>query len=189
MAISPLSVLRRTAILSGVTITGPRKRDWTVAPASVSSTEAAALLREYYIDVSDRYYQLHFGRRSTAAEIERGLASSPSDDLRPPTGVFLLGRYGTDPAGCCGLRQLDSRTVELTRMFVRPAVRATGGGARLLGAAEEAGRARGAERVVLDTRLDLVEARALYARHGYVETPAFSDRLYAEVWYCKELDW
>lgn len=170
-----------------MTIPAPRRRTWTVAPASVGSTEATALLRDYYIDVSDRYYRLHFGRRSTPAEIEEGLAGSPSDDLAPPTGVFLLGRYGEDAAGCAGLRVLDPETVELTRMFVRPAARGTGGGAQLLAAADAVARDLGARRIVLDTRLDLIEARALYLVHGYAEIPAYSDRLYAEVWYGKEL--
>ena len=82
---------------------------------------------------------------------------------------------------------LDPGTVELTRVFVRPAVRGTGGGSRLLAAVDEAARDMGAVRIVLDTRLDLVEARALYVRHGYAEIPALSDRLHAEIWYGKEL--
>ena len=81
----------------------------------------------------------------------------------------------------------DARTVELTRVFVRPALRGTGGGARLLAAVEEAARGLGAGRIVLDTRLDLVEARALYTRHGYAEIPAYSAGPYAEVWYAREL--
>ncbi|TDC39405.1 GNAT family N-acetyltransferase [Micromonospora sp. 15K316] len=170
-----------------MTGTVPRSQTWTVAPVDVSSPEAASLLRDYFIDVSDRYFQLHLGRRSTPAEIEEGLADHPSDDLTPPTGVFLVARHGDDPAGCAGLRVLDRRTVELTRMFVRHARRGTGGGARLLAAAEEAARDLGAARIVLDTRLDLVEARALYVRHGYAEVPAHNDRRYAEIWYGKEL--
>jgi GNAT superfamily N-acetyltransferase len=160
---------------------------WSVALGAVGSAEAASLLREYYIEVSDRYYQLHCGRASTPAEIEQGLAGSPSDDLAPPTGVFLLGRYGDVPAACAGLRVLDPRTVELTRVFVRPALRGTGGGSRLLAAVDEAARDMGAGRIVLDTRLDLVEARGLYFKHGYAEIPAFSDRPYAEIWYGKQL--
>jgi GNAT superfamily N-acetyltransferase len=174
-------------MMAGMNIAAPRRQTWTVAPAPVGSPEAAALLRDYYIDASDRYYQLHFGRPSTRGEIERGLAGSPSDDLAPPTGVFLLGRHGGAPAACVGLRVLDPRTVELTRMFVRPALRGTGGGSRLLAALEEAARGLDAERIVLDTRLDLVEARALYVRHGYAEIPAYNDGLYAEVWYGKQL--
>jgi GNAT superfamily N-acetyltransferase len=101
--------------------------------------------------------------------------------------VFLLGRYGDVPAACAGLRVLDPRTVELTRVFVRPALRGTGGGSRLLAAVDEAARDMGAGRIVLDTRLDLVEARGLYFKHGYAEIPAFSDRPYAEIWYGKQL--
>ena len=41
--------------------------------------------------------------------------------------------------------------------------------------------------LVLDTRLDLVDARALYNRHGYTEIPAYSDRWYAEIWYGKDV--
>jgi GNAT superfamily N-acetyltransferase len=171
-----------------MTTSAPRRQIWTITPAPVASAEAASLLRDYYIDVSDRYHQLHFGRRSASAEIEQGLAGSPSDDLTPPTGLFLLGRYGEDAAGCAGLRVLSPDTVELTRMFVRPAVRGTGGGARLLAAVDAAARGLGARHIVLDTRLDLVEARGMYLKYGYTEIPAYNDRLYAEVWYGRELD-
>jgi hypothetical protein len=56
-----------------MTVTTPR-RTWSVAPGSVDSAEAQALLRDYLIDVADRYHLLHLGRRSTAEEIETGLA-------------------------------------------------------------------------------------------------------------------
>ncbi|MCX5214985.1 GNAT family N-acetyltransferase [Kitasatospora sp. NBC_00240] len=160
---------------------------WAVAPATVTSPEAAALLRDYLIDVSDRYFLHHQGRVSTPDEIEEGLAAFPSDDLAPPTGLFLVGRHGGRPQSCAGLRVRDAGTVELTRVFVRSEVRGTGGGARLLAAVDEAARGLGARRIVLDTRLDLVEARALYSRHGYAEIPAYSSGPYAEVWYGKEL--
>jgi GNAT superfamily N-acetyltransferase len=171
----------------GMSITPEHRQAWSAAPGAVGSTEAASLLREYYTEVSDRYYQLHCGRTSTPAEIEQGLAGSPSDDLAPPGGVFLLGRYGGVPAACAGLRVLDPGTAELTRVFVRPPLRGTGGGTRLLAAVDDAARDMGAERIVLDTRLDLVEARALYLKHGYAEIPALSDRPYAEIWYAKQL--
>ncbi|MEV6978733.1 GNAT family N-acetyltransferase [Kitasatospora sp. NPDC093806] len=165
------------------------KELWAVAPADVGSEESLALLREYYLDVANRYYLLHFGREGTPEEIETGLAGSPSDDLAAPTGAFLLGRYGTteEPEACAGLRVLDADTVELTRVYVRPSRRGTGGGSHLLTAVDEAARALGARRIVLDTRLDLVEARALYTRHGYREIPAYTSNMYAEVWYGKDL--
>ncbi|MFB7469788.1 GNAT family N-acetyltransferase [Kitasatospora sp. NPDC056184] len=160
---------------------------WAIGPADVGSAEALALLRDYYVDVANSYYRLHLGREGTPEEIETGLADSPSDDLAPPTGVFLLGRYAGQPAACAGLRVVDAATVELTRVYVRPERRGTGGGPRLMASIDEAARTLGAGRIVLDTRLDLVEARALYARCGYREIPAYSERPYAEIWYAKDL--
>ncbi|MEV7602012.1 GNAT family N-acetyltransferase [Kitasatospora sp. NPDC089797] len=161
---------------------------WTITTADVTSPEATDLLREYYYDVANRYYRLHLGREGTPEELESGLADSPSDDLAAPTGLFLLGRHAGTAQSCAGLRRYDATTVELTRVFVRPGLRGTGGGARLLAAVDAAARGLGAERIVLDTRLDLVEARALYTRHGYREIPAYGETgPYSEVWYGKDL--
>jgi hypothetical protein len=115
------------------------------------------------------------------------LADWPSDDLVEPTGLFLIGRYRGEAQSCAGLHLRDAEIVELTGVFVRPGVRGTGGGAQLLAAADEAARSLGARRIVLDTRLDLVEARALYARHGYREIRAFSSGPYAQVWFGREV--
>ncbi|MFJ9950127.1 GNAT family N-acetyltransferase [Kitasatospora sp. NPDC091207] len=172
-----------------MTISTTRTTDpWSVAPAEVGSAAALALLRDYYLDVANRYYRLRLGRDGTPEEIESGLADAPSDDLAGPSGLFLLGRHDGAPQACAGLRVIGDRTVELTRVFVRPAVRGTGGGTRLLAAVDEAARTLGAERIVLDTRLDLVEARALYTRHGYREIPAYSSGPYAQIWYGKDLN-
>lgn len=35
--------------------------------------------------------------------------------------------------------------------------------------------------------LDLVEARRLYSRHGYLEVAPFNDEPYAEHWFAKHL--
>ncbi|MEU4114970.1 GNAT family N-acetyltransferase [Kitasatospora sp. NPDC028055] len=161
---------------------------WTITTTDVTTPEATDLLREYYYDVANRYYRLHLGREGTPEELESGLADSPSDDLAAPTGLFLLGRYDGAPQSCAGLRRYDATTVELTRVFVRPGLRGTGGGAQLLAAVDRAARTMGAERIVLDTRLDLIEARTLYLRNGYQEIPAYGDTgPYSEVWYGKDL--
>ncbi|MFH8381656.1 GNAT family N-acetyltransferase [Kitasatospora sp. NPDC018058] len=171
-----------------MTNTAPRRPDlWAVTTADVTTPEALELLREYYYDVANRYYLLHLGREGTPEELETGLADSPSDDLAAPTGLFLIGRYDGTTHSCAGLRRYDATTVELTRVFVRPTVRATGGGARLLAAVDEAARAMGADRIILDTRLDLVEARAMYLRNGYREIPAYNSGPYSQVWYGKDL--
>ncbi|MEU5997164.1 GNAT family N-acetyltransferase [Streptomyces sp. NPDC047197] len=164
---------------------------WTVAPEAVDSPAAAALWRAYYTEVSDRYYLLHEGRRTEPGELEREIAAETGDDLRAPTGVLLVARYGGEPAGTAGVRLMGDMkgidTAELKRVFLREDMRGKGGAALLLAAAEDAARALGAERLILDTRLDLVEARALYARHGYEESEPLTERMYAECWYAKKL--
>ncbi|MCP9212602.1 GNAT family N-acetyltransferase [Streptomyces cucumeris] len=176
--------------MSGTPLRTPRPAaSWTVSALPVDDPVAVGLLRAYLVDVADRYYRLHEGRDATAAEIERALSEMNSDDLAPPDGVFLMARRdgAGGPAGCAGLRRRDAHTVELKRVYIEPGSRGLGGGAALLAAVEAAASGLGARRIVLDTRLDLVEARALYARHGYRDVAPFGDGTYAEVWMAKEL--
>ncbi|MEX2974979.1 GNAT family N-acetyltransferase [Streptomyces sp. C184] len=160
---------------------------WSVCAEPAGSPEAGALLREYYTEVADRYFTLHEGRRSTPQEIEEGLAEYPSADLTPPYGVLLVARAGGVVAGCAGVRLLDARTAELKQMFVRAPWRGRGGAGRLLTTAEAAAVRLGAERMRLDTRRDLVEAVALYRRHGFAEIEPYHDDPYAEIFFEKRL--
>ncbi|MGC9382673.1 GNAT family N-acetyltransferase [Streptomyces sp. MH13] len=160
---------------------------WTIAPEPYDSPVAAALWRAYYTEVSDRYYLLHEGRATEPAELEREIAAYSGADLVPPRGRLLVARYGGEPAGTSGVRLRDGTTAELTRVFLYERMRGRGGAALLVRAAEDAARALGASRVVLDTRGDLVEARALYARLGYTETEAYKEDPYAEHWFVKQL--
>ncbi|WP_353942339.1 GNAT family N-acetyltransferase [Streptomyces sp. HUAS MG91] len=163
------------------------RNSWTVSPEPYDSPAAAALWRAYYTEVSDRWFLLHEGRRTDPAELERGVASESGSQLAPPTGQLLIARYAGEPAGTAGVRLAGTGTAELTRVYVREELRGRGGAALLVGAAEEAARGLGATRVRLDTRADLTEARALYARLGYAETEPFNDDVYAEHWFVKEL--
>jgi GNAT superfamily N-acetyltransferase len=160
---------------------------WTITPEPVDSPVAAALWRAYYTEVSDRWYLLHEGRRTDPDELEREIAADTGDGLAPPKGRLLVARYDGEPAGSAGIRLVDTATAELKRVFVLPQARGKGGAALLVEAAEEAARALGAGRMILDTRSDLVEARALYARLGYTETEAYNDDVYAEHWFAKDL--
>jgi GNAT superfamily N-acetyltransferase len=163
---------------------GPR---WHVTAERPDSPDALALWAEYYTEMSDRWYQLHEGRLTDPAELAREIAAEDGHCLVPPTGSLLIARHGGALSGCAGVRMLDPETAELKRVYLRPVFRGTGGGPILLGAAEDAARALGAGRIVLDTRGDLVEARRLYARNGYQETAAYNDQQYAEHWFAKDL--
>lgn len=156
-------------------------------PRALRLPLAAALWRAYYTEVSDRYYLLHEGRRTEPAELEREVARADWSELAAPKGQLMVARYGDEPAGTAGVRLLDSDTAELKRVFVREELRGKGGGPVLVRAAEDAARALGAVRMILDTRNDLVEARALYGRLGYEETEPHNDDRYAEHWFAKRL--
>ncbi|MEV8042488.1 GNAT family N-acetyltransferase [Streptomyces griseoluteus] len=160
---------------------------WTIAPEPYDSPVAAALWRAYYTEVSDRWYLLHEGHRTDPAELERGIAARTGAELAPPTGELLVARYGGEPAGSAGVRLLAPDTAELTRVFLYAHTRGRGGAAPLVRGAEEAARALGARRMILDTRTDLVEARTLYARLGYTETERHNEDPYAEHWFTKDL--
>lgn len=161
---------------------------WTVAPEPYDSPAAAALWRAYYTEVSDRWYLFHEGHRTDPDELEREVAARTGAELAPPTGQLLLARYDGRPAGTAGVRLLDAATAELTRVFLHQELRGRGGATLLVTAAEDAARALGARRMILDTRSDLVEARTLYARLGYEETARHNDDPYAEHWFTKPLD-
>ncbi len=130
---------------------------WTVCPESIDSPDAVALLRAYFAELTVRY----FHRETTEKEIDETLDRFPSTGL----ALFLVLRAGGVAAGCLGLHS----TGELSRVYVVPQFRRAGGGRALLGAAETWARSEGVARLFLDTRTDLVEARALYASCGFVE--------------------
>ncbi|MEH0928923.1 GNAT family N-acetyltransferase [Micromonospora sp. CPCC 205558] len=155
---------------------------WMTTDVRPDQPDAVLLLREYMTEMVVRYHR----RPALPGEVDAALADLPSDDLAAPSGLLLLAHHGDDLAGCAGLRWQPG-WAELTRVFVRPEHRGAGGGAALLAAVEERARAAGADRIRLDTRNDLVEARALYARHGYAEIPAYAQRLYADHWFEKRL--
>jgi ribosomal protein S18 acetylase RimI-like enzyme len=73
------------------------------------------------------------------------------------------------------------------RLFVTPAARGRGLGARLMDELERLAGAHGLSVLRLDTRHDLVQARRLYANLGYKVVPAFNDGRYAEHWFAKSL--
>lgn len=157
--------------------------DWSVVATAVADPVAVDLLRRYFFDVASSYYH----RPATDDEVAQALAEDPSDDLRPPAGLFLVGRFGEIPAGCVGLRFGPAGFAELTRMFVSPDARGTGGGPALLAAAERLASDNGVRTLRLDTRLDLLAARRLYVSHGFRAIPAYSTGPYAQCWYAKEL--
>jgi GNAT superfamily N-acetyltransferase len=149
----------------------------SVALAPVASEEALALRTAYAAEVSALLHD-HF--RATR---------DGDADLAPPDGEFWIARWDRRPVGCVGARSLPGGDVEVKRLYAAPETRGRGVGRALLAAAEAWARARGAGRLVLDTRSELTAACALYRRTGWVEVEAYNaGATPADVWFAKELD-
>lgn len=161
-----------------------RTGSWSIEAASSAHPDAATLMPRYVAELSRRFY----GRPVTPQELEDALAAHVGAELTPPEGVLLLARDADGVVcGCVGVRRLDPDTAEVKRMYVAPDGRGQGGGGRLLAAAEGWAQSRGVTTLRLDTRSDLVEARTLYVRHGFVEIPDYNGNPYAQHWYEKRL--
>lgn len=120
---------------------------------------------------------------------------SPSDEQMRRGVERLIGDSGTTfllaaagdapPAGVCQLRfrygvWYDGTDCELEDLYVDAAARGQGLGGRLVAAALEHARERGARRIQLDANAANAPAQALYRRHGftsYSDPPGGEDLL------------
>lgn len=109
--------------------------------------------------------------------------------MGPPNGAFLVLVDATDEvAACGGVQQLEAGTAEVKRMWVAPAWRGRGVGARMLSALENRAVELGHDRVVLDTNSSLTPAITMYEHAGYTPIERYNDNPYAQRWFAKELE-
>lgn len=148
----------------------------TLQPVDVRAPEAVDAVRSYFAEIGERF---GFDPGDAATTDAAGLA--------PPHGVFLIARDGDTVAACGGVQPHTSRIGEIKRMWVDPAWRGCGLGARMLAALEEQAAALGYREVYLDTNGTLVEAVAMYRRAGYTAIARYNDNPYAEHWFAKQL--
>jgi GNAT superfamily N-acetyltransferase len=110
--------------------------------------------------------------RSQIAEMaERYGGSGPArlrgEEFEPPRGCFVVATVdGTDVA-CGGFRQWSPGVAEIKRMYVDPAVRRLGIGARILAFLEERAVAEGYGETWLETGTAQPDAMTLYEGAGY----------------------
>lgn len=155
----------------------------TVTIAPPGAPESIAILLDYWREIVARYND----RPATAAEAEEVLNEFPSDDLAPPTGVFVVARDEDGVVGCAGLRWGTGGEAELARVFVTERARSRGWARALLDALEREALANGQAAITAEVRGDLVEAQVLYESHGYERVAPFSSGPYVDVWLRKRL--
>lgn len=90
-----------------------------------------------------------------------------------PDGALLLLYYNSEIAGCTGIRRLEREITELKRMYIRPAFRGAGLGAKLLQSAIDRARALGYKKIRLDTLADMHAAQTLYRSFGFYIIPPY----------------
>ncbi|MBH0777189.1 GNAT family N-acetyltransferase [Nocardia bovistercoris] len=123
--------------------------------------DAVTLRDEMAAEVGPRYAYL--------AESLRGNTPNAVD---PATVHRTFVVYSAEPVGHATLRW-NGDDLELKRMFVRPAHRGSGAASLLLTAAEDAARAAGRPRLILQTGHLQPEAVRFYERSGYHRIPLF----------------
>jgi len=101
-----------------------------------------------------------------AEAFEQELASLPGKYV-PPHGQLLLATWEATPAGCVALREIDSASCEMKRMFVYTQFHGKGVGYALADAVINEARALGYRTMRLDTSIRQDEAKGLYQRLGF----------------------
>jgi GNAT superfamily N-acetyltransferase len=96
-------------------------------------------------------------------------------EFDPPEGGFFVAYVDEWPVGCGGWRTwaADDNVAEIKRMYTRPEARGLGVAKAVLAAVEDAARAGGRKRMILETGLEQPEAMALYEHQGYTPIPSY----------------
>ncbi|HET8835813.1 MAG TPA: GNAT family N-acetyltransferase [Gemmatimonadales bacterium] len=121
---------------------------------------------------------LHTHVTRARAETARGSAHALDlSGLRAPEIAFWTAWEGEDVVGVGALKRLSAEHGEIKSMHTAEAARGRGVGSALLRQIMAAARARGMSRLSLETGAwaYFVPARALYARHGFVECAPFGE--------------
>jgi len=109
-----------------------------------------------------------------------------ADEVAAGRGAFLIAYAGQIPAACGAIRRLDNTAAEVKRMYVEPAYRGQGLGARLLAALEAVAIQLGCSRLVLETGNRQAAAMGLYQSAGFVVIPPYGEYIGSPLSICLE---
>lgn len=134
----------------------------SVATEDVRSCNATELLNELTAELAALY------------ETSDGSAGFGPEHVEVPRAAFIVARINGYPVGCGALRPLDATTVEVKRMYTRPAYRQQGVAKAILAEMDILARQLGYTAIKLQTGPRQLEAAALYEQVGYYPIPKFS---------------
>jgi putative acetyltransferase len=137
---------------------------YVIRPNDLTGTEIIALL------------QLHLNEMhqwSPACSVH----AMPAERLRAPDVAFYAAWHGERLAACGAIKHLDATHGELKSMRAHPDYRGKGAGRAMLDHLLAVARARGYQRVSLETGRPqpFLPARRLYEANGFAECPPFGD--------------
>jgi ribosomal protein S18 acetylase RimI-like enzyme len=135
------------------------ERERPGSSARIALSDDVALIRALF-----REYAGSLGVDLSFQGFDEELAALPAG-----YDAVLVAHLDGEPAGCVGVRPLDSRTCEMKRLYVRPSARGAGLGRALALRAIGHARMLGYERMRLDTLPAMAAARALYRELGFFE--------------------
>lgn len=104
-------------------------------------------------------------------ERDRALFRDPEGSILSPGGEIFFVLSDGNVVGTCAMVPHGDDALDLVKMAVDPAARGQGHGDRLIAAAIDFARERGAARVELLTNSMLVPALRLYEKHGFRRVP------------------
>jgi len=107
---------------------------------------------------------------ATFANMDAELAALPGI-FGPPSGCLLLARLDGEPVGCVAFFARDATTIEVKRMYVRPAARGRGVGAAMVAMLLAEAREQGYRRYLLSSHHSMHAAHAIYRRAGFRDAP------------------
>jgi hypothetical protein len=147
----------------------------SAAAEDVRSADATQLIAELSAELAALY------------QVGDGSAGFKPEDVEVPRAAFVIARIDGLPVGCGALRPLDTTTVEVKRMYTRPAYRRQGVAQAIMAEFERLARDFGYTTIKLQTGPLQPEAAALYELVGYYRIARFSGNWERVLAYQKDL--